>query len=66
MIMFALDDKSSHVFTAPLTTSNDVSEPRRAVPFHRGIFQPLPLATLFQGARGKGRGRGEKKNWDSA
>ncbi len=64
MIIFALDGKSSRVFTAPPTTSDDVSEPRRAVPFHRGIFQPLPLATPFQGARG--RGRGENKNWESA
>ncbi len=47
------------VFTAPPTTP-DVDQ----------IFQPLPLATLFQEARGTGRGRGwgrgENKTWNSA
>ncbi len=55
MIIFTLDGRSSRVFTAPPTTSDDVSESRRAVPFHRGIFQPLPPATLFQGV-GEGEG----------
>ncbi len=54
MIIFALDDKLSRVFTAPPATFDDVSGPQRAVPFHRGIFQPLPFAIMFPGARGRG------------
>ncbi len=53
-------------FTALLTISDVISESRRAVPFHRGIFQPIPLATPSQGARGRVRSRGENKNWDPA
>ncbi len=35
---------------------------QKFVSFHRGRFQPLPLVTLFQGAKGTGK----IKKWDWA